>query len=624
MRFLNPQYLPLLWLALLPVVLHLFRRQSRTVKVSTLLFFEALTREHQEKAWLRRLKRWLALLLSLLMLGAPIFALARLAASGSQTDAHSIVIALDRSASMGVKDAHGATRLEAARAWLIGQLAGVPDSVPIALVAYDTQPEIVHPKSTNRRALLRALDDVAVRPMEDDAAAGLTAAAQIAALDTPSELWQLTDGPSSLTPPLPEGVTHWQHAFPAPGAINAGLTSLSVQKVPLAHARYQAFVQVALNARADGPRQAILEPRAGGVPLARRQLELIPGEPQGVVFEVNAAQDQVLEVALQMEGDALAADNHAALRLPAARPLIAAWFSARPDPFTELALKALAAEGELEIFVGKPEQWPPPQPPDVTIFENWLPPTWPEGLNAIVLDPPGSSGLLHAVRLAQPVPRDELRPVDETHPVLFRLSTGRLTLTQTSVLEANAPWFPLWQAGGQTVLMAGEPLGGRVVVLAGAAALSEQLPLTPSFPLLLANSLNWCAEKANAAREPQLTAVGEIRPTAGQSVEWREWREGSLSAPELISTSGYTHFALDRLGLWRLADGSHEGATALLSPQETNLGQATATDEATASPTPAAASRPLTLTGELTRWFIILALAVLLLESWLFHRHSVA
>ena len=57
MRFLTPSYLHLLWLALIPLVLWLFRRQAKRVPVSTLLFFKSLAREHQESAWLRRISR---------------------------------------------------------------------------------------------------------------------------------------------------------------------------------------------------------------------------------------------------------------------------------------------------------------------------------------------------------------------------------------------------------------------------------------------------------------------------------------------------------------------------------------------------------------------------------------
>ena len=100
MRFLSPQFLPLLWLALLPVALYLFRRKSRRVRVSTLLFFKTLAKEHQESTWMRRLKRWLSFLLTLLILCAPIIALTRLVSGGGGSQAKAVVLLLDRSASM--------------------------------------------------------------------------------------------------------------------------------------------------------------------------------------------------------------------------------------------------------------------------------------------------------------------------------------------------------------------------------------------------------------------------------------------------------------------------------------------------------------------------------------------
>ena len=77
MHFLAPHLLHLAWLALIPLALYLFRRRAKKVPVSTLLFFRALSREHQESAWLRRLKRLLSLLLTLLVLLLGVFALAR-------------------------------------------------------------------------------------------------------------------------------------------------------------------------------------------------------------------------------------------------------------------------------------------------------------------------------------------------------------------------------------------------------------------------------------------------------------------------------------------------------------------------------------------------------------------
>ena len=42
MRFLAPSFLHLAWLALIPLVLYLFRRKAKRIPVSTLLFFRSL------------------------------------------------------------------------------------------------------------------------------------------------------------------------------------------------------------------------------------------------------------------------------------------------------------------------------------------------------------------------------------------------------------------------------------------------------------------------------------------------------------------------------------------------------------------------------------------------------
>jgi len=642
MSFLNPAVLPWLGLAVLPVALYLFRRQSRRVRVSTLLFFKSLAVEHQESAWRRRLKRWVSLLLSLLLVCGPVLALARLVLVPVGPQARSVVVVVDCSASMAAREGAGPTRLDAGRALVRSRLAGLPESVPVALVAAGSSPEMVVPKSTDRRALLRALDGLLVRPVADNGPAALAAASAIAALETPAEVWWVGDATPAATEPLAAGVVRRDFSVALAAPANAGITAFAVTRMPLLHSRYQAYVQVALNAGADGPRTAVLEPRVAGLPRARRELTLQPGAVQGLTFEVEAAQEQVLEVVLQLPGDVLEADNMAVARLPAPRPLVVAWFTPKPDPFTAFALRSLAVEGEVEVFTGGPSQWPPPRLPDVAVFDGWLPAPWPAEVPAVVINPPGSAGPVRARPLDPPVPREEVRAVgDEQHPVLFRLNPGRLALTQTAVLDATGVLQPLWLAGDQPVLLAGENAGQRVVVLGCVPALSEHLPLTTSYPLLLGNALYWCGEKAGAARAPQVRASGALIEGITSTLEWREVRGGQLTPPVSLPAPSAGVAVLDRLGLWRTGDGASEGSSALLSRRETDLGVSPpalppaageAAVAAVAPPAPvrekpaAPDHRPLLpgLTGELTRWFLALVLAVLLVESWLYHRHAVS
>ena len=186
MRFLFPTQLLWALTALVPLGLYLFRRKPRRVPVSSLLFFKSLAREHQESAWLRRLKRLLSRLLTLLVIAGATAALARLVVSPVAGEVRSVVVLIDRSASMGAKDARGETRLAAAvaRVRVRERLAGLPGAVPVMLIAFDRHPEIVVPKTFDRRAIERGLAALRVRPMAGEAVPALGLAAQLAAIET--------------------------------------------------------------------------------------------------------------------------------------------------------------------------------------------------------------------------------------------------------------------------------------------------------------------------------------------------------------------------------------------------------------------------------------------------------
>ncbi len=114
-------------------MLYLFRRRSQKVSVSTLVFFKTLAREHQESAWLRRLKKLLSFVLTILVLLFGVFVLSRIVASSNDADQYrSIVVLLDRSASMAVKDEEGETRLDAGKRILKERLNLVPEEISVS------------------------------------------------------------------------------------------------------------------------------------------------------------------------------------------------------------------------------------------------------------------------------------------------------------------------------------------------------------------------------------------------------------------------------------------------------------------------------------------------------------
>jgi hypothetical protein len=608
MRFLNPSYLHLAWLALIPLALWLFRRQAKRVPVSTLLFFKSLAREHQESAWLRRIKKWFSLLLTLLVLFFAILALARPNSNLSADSPGSVVIVVDRSASMSAKDMQGRTRLDEAKRRVKDRIRSLPDQVVLSLIAFDARPHVLLSRNRNRRECLRLLDELTPSPIEGKTEAALNVAKRLADLESRSRIWLAAD--SSIADAAVDSIPV---ALLEP--LNVGITGFQIRHSPLARDRYEAFVKVSAAASNKDKSTSTLEVTIAGRIAQLRELELAPDTSSSLILPLEGVRGQRLEMRLKTAGDCFGWDDGLAAPLPKTKPLTVAWFAEKPDPFTELALSSLIEAGRIDMKKGDPAAWPPKEQPDVYIFENWLPKEWPTDRPVIALTPLTNSGPLRT-RPLKGLPHDSVRAVQPDHPVLFRASNSRIAVTQTTVLELPASLEPLWIAGTEPVLAAGESGGQRIVVTAFSPSQSEQLALLPSFPLVLGNALYWCAENSEALADMRTLHTGEML-NASSLVQWHAWDGDAFIEASDDPANGL--LSLNRIGAWE--SGDHSGACALISDAETNLPALPA--DTTLSSQPAA---PIITASAFSTWpqrLIWLALALLLIESFLFHRKAV-
>lgn len=619
MQFLNPQLLWLLLLGFVPLILYLFRRKSKKVRVSTLVFFKSLAKEHQESAWLRRFKKWLSFVLTMLVLSLAVFVLSRIIVRQDDSNQfNTVVILLDRSASMEVIDEEAESRIAAAKRILKERLNRVPEEVGVSLIAYDVRPEVLQPRTLKRRELISRLDDVVVRPMADKADSAVDAARILAGLEPPTVIWHVSDHPLPDSLSLPENVPVQELNLALPEVSNPGITSFQIRPVPLEYSRYDAFVQVSLNRAAPEPVTAKLNVSVGGIPSQFRELDLKPGERTSFTFRINGARDQILRMELDSEGDDFALDNVVSIPLPNVQPVLAAWIrkDESEDPYTRLALSSIQEAGSLELLKGGPDAWPLRDEVDAVIFDGWVPEEWPEDIPAIVINPPTSSGPVFARPLSSPIPYDSVRVGNEEHPVLFRVSSGRVSLTQTSVFQATGSLEPLWIAGSEPVLAAGEVNGQRLVVMGFAPGLSENLPLTSSFPILMGNALLWCVDKLTDANRVQLHSTGDLANVDGNSLTWIRTENRQLKKQRYPLDRKVVE--LDRIGMWE-TDTGQKGASHILSAVESDI---PAQPEASTEGTEYFAVKR-GLAGGLNNWLLGIAVVILLLESWLFHRHSV-
>ena len=639
MQFLNPGLLWLLLLGIVPVMLYLFRRRSKRVRVSTLVFFKSLAQEHQESAWLRRLKKWLSFLLTIGLLALAVFVLSRLIVKQDDPDQYrTVVILLDRSASMEVRDESGETRMDAAKRLLRERLKKVPEEVGVALIAYDVRPEVMQARTLKRRELLSRLEAVTSRPIPGRTDAALESAQMIAGLEPPAAIWHISDqllretvavesdaagddaadGPVAVDLSLPDNIALRELNLGLPEVSNAGIIALQLRPVPLEHSRYDTYVEVALNADAPAPLAIRLNVSVGGIPSQFREVELAPGEKSGLTFRLNGSRDQILRAWLESENDDFALDDQVTLPLPDVSPILAAWI--RPDesedPYTRFALSSIQETGTFELLKGNPASWPLSEKVDAVIFDGWLPAEWPTDIPVVVINPPGSSGPVLAKKLAAGIPYDSVSVGNEDHPVLFRISSSRVAVTQTALFETRGSLEPLWIAGKDPILAAGEVNGQRIVVMGFSPGLSDRLPLTASFPILMGNALFWCVDQKDNPDNTRLFSTGDLAPVAGENITWTGAVGNEGRKQRFALTTDVVE--MDRIGIWE-TDTGQRGASQLLSAGETDL-RARMPDAGGDLDYFAVQSG---IGGNLKLWLLGAVIVILLLESWLFHRHAV-
>jgi hypothetical protein len=610
----------LLWLLLLaiPLILHLVRPRARPVRTSTLAFFLGLDRRQQESPWLRWLKRLLALLLSASVVTAAVVALARPVLAPADDRLRAVVLLVDRSASMAAHDATGRSRLE--QAVLAGQqrLAGLPAGCAITVIAHDARSEIIVAGTIDRREASRALGTLSVRPIAGDHAthaSALALAGRLAAAATPAQVWDLSDAPlaNDTAGSLPSGVTREAVVLALNEPVNAGISAADVRRRPLEPGQLDVYVEIAATLAPSASAEAVLVASIDEQEVALRTLSLT-ADAEGVCatqrlsFALDHPRGTTLHLALRLPGDQLELDNTVELRLPKLTPLHVVLVGDEPDPFLVIALAGLERAGGMRIERLAPAAWTATVTADVVVFHHWLPPTWPERA-LLVVDPPASLPPLAVTPINDGLPVDSPRAPDANHPVLFGVTSSRVSALQTAVLSGDGGLQPLWLSPAGALLLAGEVKTARAVVLAAAPSRSARLALTSAYPLLIANALLWTSEPARERRTGHRHRTGTLLPLTGHTLTWGDGTQVPLRGGMA---------ALDRLGSWS-TDGGDLGSAALLSLSESRLPRA--------MPGNIQATVALAggwLGGDLLPVLVLLAFAVLLADVWLCHRWGVA
>ena len=267
---------------------------------------------------------------------------------------------------------------------------------------------------------------------------------------------------------------------------------------------------------------------------------------------------------------------------------------------------------------------------DLYIFDRWAPEQPPAG-PSLLFFPPNVDWLAPAVAV---INSPTVSGWNSEHPLLRFVSLEDLRVDR-AVRLGSPPHRPAEESGGTDPALSHAP-DADVQVVVGSAELplitateappkviraafaleDSNFALQPAFPIFLSNVLRWTMDgQAAVPRRPGRVEVplpgGQVTDLEGQMVNTSQ-------------VSGRTVFAADELGLYTVASGSARlrVAVSLLDRERTfvNASSLSPRDRAVASPSALGTVGDPAERGELWTILLAVAMALVILEWFTYHR----
>jgi hypothetical protein len=345
-----------------------------------------------------------------------------------------------------------------------------------------------------------------------------------------------------------------------------------------------------------------------------RPLTIPPGDTSPQVFLAAQSRDGVFTLRLAATDD-LAADNQVSIVSLLPKP-VKALLVTRGNRLLE---KALRATPNVELALAG-DSTDPATAFDFVVLDSVTPSVWPQG-NVLAIHVVNTNWIPGIMRLEAPAIVDW----KTAHPLLRYAGLDNVQVVES--LAAKAPdWAVSLVDSPQAPLVLAGELGRQRIIWVGFDTLESNWPLRISFPIFIANAVEWL-NPANVKGGQLLVKAGEAfhlalaRPEKSAEVTLPGGVTKVLNleptAHELVFGDTY------KQGTYRLRLGTNETlfCVDLLDAAESNIQPR---DELHLGKyTKIAATTMQRANMELWRTIAALGLLVLLLEWWYYHRRTV-
>lgn len=593
------------------VVFYMLKRKRVVKLVSSTLLWQKFLAETQASAPFQKLRKNWLLILQLLLLLLAVLAITRPYFATRAKPAGLRVIILDGSASMQATD-ETPSRFEKARAEALKWVDGLKQNDQMVILLSGANTEVKQSATSEKAALRRALQACACSDGPTRLVPALRMAESLVRDQKDTEIHLFSDGA------VPDLTEFENKALPliyhkvGTGANNLGITALDARANP-EDGRQRAIYANVANFSSNSlstDLELLFEDRL----IETKSLTVPAGETSPQVFLAAQPRDGIFTVRLTSKDD-LAADNQASIVSLLPKPVKILLVS-RGNRLLERALHAvpgveLATATDLtDAAAGF----------DFVVLDDVTPTVWPGG-NVLAIHIINTNWLESVTAVEAP-------PIVDwktSHPLLrysgfdnVQVMQSLTTKTPTwAVSIADAPQAPLMVAGD---------LGRQRIVWIGFDLLESNWPLRVTFPIFVANAVEWL-NPANAKNAQLLIKSGDAFRMALSRPETEATVTGPDGAAKTVkidpTANEFVYGDTLKQGTYRLHLGTNDMAFCvdLLDTAESNIQPHD--DLHLGKHTTVSATTLQRANMELWRTIAALGLLVLLIEWWYYHRRTV-
>ena len=626
--FLAPVFLGFLGLIPIVVLLYLLKlRRTEVLVPSTMLWMKSL-HDLTANAPFQRLRKNLLLLLQILVLLFLAVALARPFIRAEGTRGTNLCLLIDHSASMQTVE-NGRARLDEAKEKARKMIQDLRGGDHMMVVSFAGKAEVLCELTDNRARLRNAVESITptdtptrlhdallvAHSLKQGSAGSRVEKANGPAGGMDLQVFILSDGRIADLDKV--GTRAIDVTFLQIGETrdNAGIVAFSDREPPGGTGPRQAFALI----HNDGtePLETTLSLYFNDDLLAVEQIHVSAGEDAEAIFAHGDLGEGILRAELDYE-DRLAVDNTAWLALrPAA--FVKTLIVAAPDSVDAYYLKrALMLESRAELSAVAPADYVDTDEFDLIIFDQFAPQTLPNATLLFFNALPSVPGLQAQGDIENP----PILAKDAEHPVMRFLNPATVAIAKATRVDLPPGARSLLSTEGGP-LIADISTSGRQILLVTFNIAESNWPWNLSFPLFLQNVVYWTPRSSLA--EEQSVASGSpliLMPSPGIDSAAVKRPDGVTERVELDPLRPTYFGRTERTGTYEITRGkeTERFAVNLLDKNESTIAPADSLSFGRGEIE--AVHGTVQQNKELWRWLILLAVAILAVEWWIYSRRA--